>query len=232
MSKSRQLLSALALLSAPYTTLHAAYWSPHVGADYKYWGMQTTYENKYIFPRLNNAASFYVGTRINGYFGVDVGYEQSENKKITKVYEGGEIVFAAPELPNNSTRIDLRLHDFFGYMNFYWEVVEDFELIFLMGAAYIYPDSHVMHLSVLDGNWVEYRNQTDPYWSGRFGFAAQYNPICCLGIKGSIIFDQVRRTYYFGWDENDLQYDIQPYQKATTFQIGLVYSFTNPRRNQ
>lgn len=226
---SRQLLSALCLMATPLT-LQAAYWSPHVGVDYKYWGVVTAEQYYYEFPRLNNAFDMYVGTRINGYFGLDFGYEQSENKEKTAVFEGGEIVFANPELPNNSTRINLTLRSLYGNMLFYWQVVEDFELIFSMGAAKIYPETTVMHLSTLQGSWLEYENKSEPFWSGRFGFAVQYSPCPLFGIKAALSWDQVRRLNYLGTDENDDFFDVHPYHKATTFSIGFVYSFTDPRR--
>lgn len=229
-------LTSLTLMATSFTaqaTTYWTYWSPHIGAEYKYWGITTGKNSGYeeIFPRIDNAVNLYIGTRVNGFFGVDIGYENSVNEMKTKVYEAGDLVFAKAELANNSTMIDLRLHTIYGAVNFYWEVVKDFELIFMMGAAYVYPDTHIMHLSTTNGAWVEYRNRSEPFWSGRFGFAAQYN-LCfmpCLGIKGSITFDQILRLEYLGFDENDNPFEVHPYRKATSFGIGLVYSFTPPR---
>lgn len=227
MSTLRRILGSLALLATPFAT-QAAYWSPHIGVDYKYWGVIAGDQYYEGFPRLDNAINLYIGTRINGFFGIDVGYEQSENKTKTWVFEGGEIIFANPEVLYDSTMIDLRLHTFHGEMNFYWEVVEAFELIFMMGAAYIYPDTHIMHLT--SGTWFEYDNRSIPFWSGRFGFSAQYNPLPCFGLKASILFDQVRRLDYLGFDQNENFFDVHPYHKATTYQLGFVYSFSPPRR--
>lgn len=227
-------LTTLALIASPLATqatTYWTYWSPHIGAEYKYWGVTTGRESPYeqIFPRIDNAFNLYVGTRVNGFFGVDVGYEACPSETKTKVYEGGEIIFAEAELPNNSSRIDLQLHTVYGAMNFYWEVVDALELIFMMGAAYVYPHTHIMHLSVDNGAWVEYQNRSEPFWSGRFGFAAQYNVMTCLGIKGSVTFDQILRLEYLGVDEFDNAFDVKPYRKAVSFGIGLVYSFIPPR---
>lgn len=229
-------LASMLLLATPISSMAATYWSPQIGIDYKYWGAvarpETPFSYQYdeVFPRLDNAFDVYVGTRINGFFGIDIGYEQSINKRKTKVYEGGEFVFAQPELLNNSTMIDLQLHSVFGAMNFYCEVARGLEAIFMIGVAKIYPLTHVMHLDADQGVWFEYRNETIPFWSGRFGFAAQYNPMPCFGFKGSVVFDQIRRIDYLGFDEDDLFYDVHPYRKAVTFQVGIVYNFIPPRR--
>jgi hypothetical protein len=230
MSKYTSWLISVMLLAAPISSMAATYWSPQIGIDYKYWGIDTkpTYDD--IFPRLDNAFDVYIGTRINGFFGIDIGYEQSENKRITKVYEGGEVVFVQPELIYNSTMIDLQLHSLFCALNFYCEVARDLEIIFMMGVAKIYPLTHVMHLEGDQGVWFEYQNETIPFWSGRFGFGMQYNPLPCFGLKGSIVFDQTRRLNYVGVDQDDFFYSFLPYNKAVTFQAGIVYNFIPPRR--
>lgn len=222
--------SLLLALIVPTLSAQAAFWSPHLGIDYKYWGVVAGPQYEETFPRLNNAFDAYIGTRINGYFGVDVGYENSINKMKTQVYEGGELIFAQPEILYNSTMIDLRLHSLYGQMSFYWQVVDALELIFSMGAAYIYPDTHIMHLDADLGVWYEYQNASTPFWSGRFGFGVQYNPIPCLGLKASVTFDQVKRLRYIGVDETDLAYQVGPYHSATSYGIGFVYSLSDPRR--
>lgn len=232
-------LASLALIATPFVaqaTSYWTYWSPHIGAAYKYWDINPREDSPYlpsykeVFPRIDNAINLYVGTRVNGFFGVDFGYENSLNEMKTKVYEAGDRVFAEPELSNNSTMIDLRLHSLYGAVNFYWEVVDCLELIFMMGAAFVYPDTHVMHLSTLNGAWIEYKNTSDPFWSGRFGFSAQYNVMPCLGIKGDIVFDQILRLEYRVIDEFDNICYLHPYRKAISFGIGLVYSFSDPRK--
>jgi hypothetical protein len=227
MKTLRRILSSVALLVAPFTA-EAACWSPHIGAEYKYWGVTARDYAYPIFPRLNNAANLYIGTRINGFFGVDIGYEDSENKHKTHVFEGIERPFIEIEREGDSTMIDLRLHAFHGDLNFYWEVVEAFELIFMMGIANIYPKTHINRLT--DGTWYEFKNKSDPFWVGRFGFAAQYNPIPCFGIKASVTFDAIQRLRYRGFDQYENIYDLNPYNKATSFGLGFVYSLSNPRR--
>ena len=121
MAKLSRWLVSLACLATPLVSQAATYWSPHIGADYKYWGVHTSDFYEEVFPRMDNAFDVYVGTRINGFFGVDVGYEKSINVMKTHVFDTDDIIFAEAETPGNSTMIDLRLRSLYAEMNFYAE---------------------------------------------------------------------------------------------------------------
>jgi len=246
----KNLAKTIALLFATVpTTSMAAYWSPHVGVDYKYWNATPAEEYESLFPRIQHGGALYIGTRINGFFGIDFGYEQSEHHERTEIFRGGELVFVDPfigtqvyasdgtifniypyEAPNNQTKIDLQMHSIFLYLNFYWEVYHRFELMFMMGAAFVDPKTHILHYTQENQTWVEYQNESEMFWSGRFGFGLQYNPIPCLGIRALLYWDQVRRLSYVGETSNFLFFNLNPYQSATSFNIGIVYSFSKPRR--
>ena len=233
MSYRKPLLAALFSTLLPFTT-HAAFWAPHVGADYKYWNMKPSQDltefYKETFPRIDNAWSIYGGTRVNGYFGMDLGYDNAPVKRLTAVFRGGELIFAVPELNGNSTMIDIQLHALHFDLNFYWEVVHRLEVTFMLGVAYLHPESHISHFSVATGSWVEYTESERARYSGRFGFGLQYNVMPCLGLRASVNWDQVRRIEYQGFDENQNWFQVDPYHRATSFNVGFVYSWMWPRR--
>lgn len=210
---------------------HSAFWSPHVGIDYKYWGLKPDVYYEDLFPRINNSFNVYAGSRINGYFGFDFGFEESENKRRSQEFIGDdtEAPFGQFELPGNAATIEIRLKSLHLDLNFYWQVFHRFEIIFMTGIAFLYPSTHVFHLE--NGNWVEYRNETIPKVMGRIGIGAQYNILPCLGIKALFNWDPDKRINYIGFDENDVAYDIHPYNTSTSFNLGIVYSFSSPRRH-
>lgn len=239
---------ALFLATLPATSM-AAYWSPHVGIDYKYWDATPAEQYQDLFPRIQHGGALYFGTRINGFFGIDVGYEQSERHQRTQIFHGGELVFVDPfigtqvttpegtiyniypyEAPNNQAKVDLEMHSVFMYLNFYWEVYHRLELMFMMGAAFVDPKTHIYHYTQEDQTWVEYQNESEMFWSGRFGIGAQFNPIPCFGIRALLYWDQVNRLSYVGETSSFRLFDLNPYHSATSFNIGIVYSFSKPRR--
>ena len=232
MSYSNRVAGAL-LTTLITTSAQAAVWSPHIGADYKFWNMKPSQDvsnfYKQTFPRVGNAFNVYAGTRIENYFGLDVGFESSPVHRKFHVYEGGEIIFAEPFFAGDATEIDMQLTALHFDMNFYWEAFERFELIFMMGAAYLHPRTHVQVYDALTLSWFELENTSRPKWSGRFGFGAQYNFVPCFGMKMLINWDQTRRIEYQGFDPENNFYSIFPYHRSTTFNIGLVYSFAPVR---
>lgn len=232
----KRTLTQVALLTslvAPQIA-QAAYWSPHLGADIKYWNVEPKFgtftDYEYLFPEITKAVNLYVGTRINGYFGVDLGYEQSAKKKNYKVFDGTEIFFVSQEAVGDGATVNMRLHAFHLDLNFYWEVVRRFELNFMMGLVYLHPDTHIMHLT--DGTWLEFRNKTDEKWYGSFGFGALYTPIPNISIRALVAFDQTQRINYLGYDQNNDYYDLHPYKHATTFNLGVIWNITPPRRTK
>lgn len=215
----------------------AAIWSPHIGADYKYWGVKPAIEESLFvdyekyFPKITNTLNFYAGTRINGYFGVDFGFEQSIRKDKTRVFDDEDRLFVgSDENAGDSSFVDVRLKAWHMDLNFYWEVYRRFELIFMMGAAYMENQTHIFFTQ--DGTQYELtRNpKADSKWLGRFGFGAQYNFTPCFGVKGMVSFDPTRRINYLGFDPDEIPFDIHPYGQAVSFLAGVVYSFSNPRR--
>lgn len=237
MSIKRALFTSL-LLSLPVAS-NASYWSPHVGVDYKYWDFEPVEDSTAFisqpfglaFPKIKHGYNVYVGSRVNGYFGFDLGYESSLGKRQNHRYEGGELIFAVPEEPNNMTAVDTRVHDVHLDLNFYWEVVRRLDLIFMFGAAFLHFNTHVNHFTAETGTWFEYTNGSEAKWSGRLGLGAQFNPIPCFGIKFLAYSDQSQRLKYDGIDENNNVFSIRPYHKSFAFNLGVVYSFNNPRKH-
>ncbi len=229
MSYKGILVSALISTLAPITA-QAAFWAPHIGADYKWWGLEPNETYHETFPYIDHAFNFYVGTRINGYFGVDFGFEESTRKQLGYTFEGGEIIFVNPENPNDATDINMRLRDFHMDINFYWEVWRNFEIIFMGGLALLHIDTHINHLT--DGIWFEFENQSENKAMGRIGLGAQYNILPCLGIKFLINGDPGIRINDIGEDQNENFYSITPYKTAISYSLGIVYSFSNPRRHR
>lgn len=230
MSYKGILVSALISTFTLPLTAHAAFWSPHIGFDYKWWGLEPneTYED--IFPYIDHALNVYVGTRINGYFGFDIGFEESTRKEQSYTFDGTELVFVSVENPGDATNINMRLRDIHLDINFYWEVARNFELIFMGGLALLHIDTHINHLT--SGTWQEFRNESENKAMGRIGLGAQYNILPCFGIKFLINSDPGIRINDFGFDQNRQFYDITPYKTAISYSLGVVYSFSNPRRHR
>jgi hypothetical protein len=234
------LMSTLAFPSQAHIVddLYQLYWSPHIGVDFKYWGIDPSESYKELYPKIDNAINIYVGTRINGFFGIDVGYEQSMNKDKTKVFTGNglEEPFVNIEMPGNSSAVQVRLRDIHVDFNFYWNVVRNVEIMFMAGIVFLSPDTHIQHLQAVAGplpttlgTWIEYRNESRNKPMGRIGIGAQYDLTQCLGIKAMFTFDPVKRINDVGYDENQQLFDIHPYTHSTAFNIGLVYSVKRPR---
>jgi hypothetical protein len=193
-----------------------------------YWGVEPYDQLEEIFPRINKAGNIYVGTRINGFFGIDIGYEQSTLKRKSKVFNGTEIIFVNQENAGDATNVTVKLWGPHVDFNFYWEVVKRLELMFMAGVAAITPDTHIYHLT--DGVWLEYHNTSEQKIMGRFGLGAQYNIVPCFGIKFLVSWEPSIRIDEVGYDQNFNFYDIHPYKNATTYKLGFVYSFSKPRR--
>lgn len=228
-----QMALSASVLVLPSIT-QAAYWSPHLGADIKYWNIEpkfgVNYDYDLLFPEVTKAVNLYVGTRINGYFGIDIGYEQSAHKKSGRVFDGTEIFFVSQEAIGDAANIEMRLHALHLDLNFYWEVAKHFELNFMMGLLYLHPDTHIMHLT--DGTWLEFRNKSDEKWTGSFGLGAVYTPIPYISIRALVAWDQTQRINYLGFDEDNQYYDLHPYKHATTFNFGIIWNILPPRRTK
>ncbi len=223
-------LLVTALLSTLPATSFAAFWAPHIGVDYKWWGLEPAYTYVDIFPRLDHGYNFYVGTRINGYFGTNIGYEESTRKQQGHQYEGGEIIFVLPENTADATDINMRVRDFHLDINFYWEVWRNFEVIFMGGLALWHIDAHINHLT--NGVWTEFQNESGNKAMGRIGLGAQYNILPCLGLKFLVNSDPGIRVNVTGHDQNHNFYSFSPYKTAISYSVGMVYSFSNPRRHR
>lgn len=213
--------------------LHAWYWSPHVGADWKYWGAKP--KNKQwedfekFWPDISNSFSFYAGSRINGFFGFDLGYEQSTTKEKSFIFNGVQsFVTPTAEPAGNLSDIELRLKAWYAHFNFYWEVATDLELIGILGLSTLKPDTHIFYTAA--GVPTEIMQKTKSKTSARIGVGVQYNPWWFLGIKGSVLFDQISRLNYEGNDIRGSFFSIKPYKNATSFHLGFVLSYTPPRR--
>ncbi|MBS0290512.1 MAG: outer membrane beta-barrel protein [Proteobacteria bacterium] len=224
------LVSALILAAITPQSSYSAFWAPHIGVDYKWWGLEPNETYLPIFPRIDHAFNFYVGTRINGYFGIDFGYEESSRRQLSTTFEGGEIFFVEPELPYDATNITMRLKDFHMDLNFYWEVWRNFEIIFFAGLAMLHIDTHIYHLT--SGTWFEFQNESEKKAMGRIGLGFQYNILPCVGFKFFINGDPCIRINDMGFDQYDNFYSFSPYKTAISYNLGIVYSFSNPRRHR
>ncbi|MBN9287525.1 MAG: hypothetical protein BGO43_04460 [Gammaproteobacteria bacterium 39-13] len=236
-SYKRILLGALFCVTP--LTIQASYWSPHIGADLKYWGLEpginatqtvtgTDYER--LFPDITTAYRFYIGSRVNGFFGFDIGYEESTRRQQSLTFVAGDIFFIKPEVQGDAARVSVRLQDFYLDLNFYWEVFKRFEIIFMGGLAFLHNDIKINHLS--DGTWLEYRGESEMKAMGRIGIGAQYNIMPCLGIKFLINGDPGIRINPTGFDEDNNWFSITPYKTAISYNLGIVYSLNNPRKKQ
>lgn len=221
----------------------AAFWAPHVGVDYKYWNMRPDQDlsasnnnfgvnlpYKGMFPRVDNSYNIYAGTRINGYFGIDLGYDNAPVKRKSKVFNDTEAPFVGFEENGNITMIDLQLHALHLDLNFYWEVVRRLEVMFMMGVAYLHPETHINHFDVDYNSWVEFTEESRAKWIGRFGIGLQYNIMPCLGIRSYVNWDNTSRIEYQGFDEEQNAFLIKPYRPSTSVNLGIVYSWAWPRR--
>lgn len=237
---------SLSLCALPFS-LQAAYWSPHIGADYKYWGLEPNVYYEDTFPRIKNTLNLYIGTRINAFFGVDIGYEISQQPSVTHVFEGGEVflrsisnasgtttpttLFTTPELLGNNSQVSLRLRAPHIDFNFYWEIAHRFEILFMAGVAFVNPATHIFHYTVGDVSWFEYESSSETKTMGRIGIGAQFNPCPRIGIKALFSWDpDIRLKYDVTTSADQVISNVTPYKTSTGFNIGVVYSFSNPRR--
>lgn len=232
----QQTFTQAALIASLFlpSIVQGAYWSPHLGADFKYWNAEPAIgpesDFNLLFPKIGRAANIYVGTRINGYFGVDFGYEQSSKSKNYKVFDGTEIFFVSQEAAGDAATVDLRLHALHLDFNFYWEVARRFEIDFMLGLLYLHPATHIMHLT--DGNWLEFRNRTQEKWSGTYGIGVVYTPIDAISIRALFNIDQTKRINYVGFDQNNQFYSISPYTTAKAINVGVIWNILPPRRTK
>lgn len=228
---SRSIFIASLIASAIPLSAQAAFWSPHVGVDYKYWDVTPRGEfYQEIFPRVKYGWNAYAGTRINGYFGFDVGYEESARRTQNHDFAGSEIYFINTENAGNQTSVNMRLRDTHLDLNFYWQVARRVEAIFMFGAAYMHIDSHIYHYDSSTNTLSEYRDESQAQWTGRIGLGVQYNPVPCIGFKAMLFGDNVRNINFVGYDQDNQLFDIHPYRHAVSFSLGVVYSFSDARR--
>lgn len=225
---------ALMAVLAPLTS-QAAYWSPHIGLDYKYWGAksgsQEGHDYPHLFPSVNSAFNIYIGTRINGYWGIDLGFEQSEKKNRTATFDGRYAIFNDNEIVGNFATATVRLNATHLDLSFNWDIYPKFELVFMGGLAYLNPKTEIVFNRNADTNPNLFTlEKVKSKWVGRGGLGVQYNPVPCIGLRALIHFDGTQRIEYIGNDEDGTPYDIRPYKSATSYYVGALYSFSKPRR--
>jgi len=241
-------------------TAQATYWTPHIGVDYKYWHVMPYQEKtlpihdsttvsypfgddyprrpwKSMFPRIDNAFNIYVGTRINGFFGIDFGYDGSQSREKAYLFSDLDIPFSGfppilYEQLGNASVIDLQLHALHLDFNFYWEVVRQLEVVFMFGAAFLHTNMHIHHFNVDNGVWLELDGQSRAKYTGRFGLGLQYNITPCLGVRTLVNWESTNRIEFQGNYDNPEHtfFIIKPYVKSTSFNVGFVYSFAPVRR--
>ena len=213
--------------------LQAFYWSPHIGIDWKYWGAEPKNKQweyyKDTWPDISNALSFYAGSRVNGFFGFDLGYEQSTTKEKPHLFDGTQTFLTSIPAPaGDSSKVEVRLKAWYANFNFYWEMVRNLELIGMVGLSNLKPDTHIFYVNA--GQATEISQKTPSKASARLGLGMQYNPWWFLGLKAMVVFDQISRLNYEGHDVNNNFFSIKPYKNATSFHLGFVFSYSPPRR--
>lgn len=217
---------------------NAAYWAPHIGVDYKYWNVRAAnrataignYDYQPLFPKISSSGNFYIGSRVNGYFGFDVGYEQSKTKEGSVIFDGNQAFFGDVENAGDSSKVDLRLKAWHLDLNFYRELWHRIDFYVMGGLATMKPDTKILYTQA--GNLLELNQSTRSKWLARVGFGLQYNPVPCIGIKGLVMFDQTSRLNYLGTDEDGNPFDIKPYKNSTSLHLGAVYSLKLPWRGK
>lgn len=221
---------ALLLFSLPS---YGVYFSPHLGADFKFWNAppaEDRHDFTITFPDITNSYSFYIGSRVNGFFGLDFGFEQSFSKEKRHTFNGREpFLHETLETAGNSSFVQARFKAWFLHTNFYWQVAREVELIGILGLSNLRVDAHIFNTTG--------RLQTEVLGlevpskvSARVGVAAQYNPFWFLGIRAAVIWDQTKRLRFIGYDQNLVPFEIAPYKKAASFHLGFVFSVAKPRQ--
>ncbi|MGE4348430.1 MAG: hypothetical protein AB7D28_01550 [Candidatus Berkiella sp.] len=210
----------------------AVYLSPHMGVDWKYWGASLNNDLPrpldHVFPDISSGMSFYLGTRINGFFGIDFGYDQSISKEKSHVFNGNETFLKPTVEPlGNASTVDIRFKAFHLNSMFYWPVMKDVEILGLLGISRLEPDVHMFYLT--GGQRLEISQNAKTKYSARIGLGTQYNPWWFLGFRGMVIWDQTKRVNILGVDETSVPFDISPYKSATSFHLGVVFTMADPR---
>jgi len=214
--------------------LQAYYWSPHIGVDWKYWGAKPKNNQaeyfKETWPDISNALSFYVGSRVNGFFGFDLGYEQSTTKEERHIFDGTQTFLTSNLVPmDDASHTEVRLKAWYAHFNFYWEMARNLELIGMVGLSTQKPDTHIFYTTAA-GAATEISQSTKSKAAARLGIGMQYNPWWFLGLKAMVMFDQMSRLNYEGQNINQNFFSIKPYKNATSFHLGFVFSYSPPRR--
>lgn len=231
-------LTGIGLLFSLLTSFsaNALYLSPHAGVDWKYWGARPNNDMPlpadHTFPPITNAFSFYLGTRINGFFGLDVGYDQSTTKEESRVFNGQQTFLQpVPEPIGNSSTVRTRFKAWYMHGIFYWQampkVAPEVELLGLLGISTLKPDTHIYY--VTGGQRVEIIQNTKSKASARIGLGLQYNPFWFVGLRAMVIWDQTKRVNYLGVDQNQTPFDLSPYKSAASYHLGFVINMNPPR---
>lgn len=210
----------------------AVYLSPHMGVDWKYWGASVNNDRPLpqdrTFPDIGNGMSFYLGTRINGFFGIDLGYDQSITKEKSRVFDGLETFLKPTAEPlGNSSNVSVRFKAFHLNTMFYWPVMKDVEILGLLGISSLESDVHMFY--VTNGIRTEISQNSKNKASARIGLGTQYNPWWFLGFRGMVIWDQTKRVNILGVDNTQVPFDISPYKSSTSFHLGVVFTMADPR---
>lgn len=225
--------AATAVLLTLANLAQGAYWSPHIGVDYKYWGVRSGDNDQWpaatsLFPNIDHGFNVYIGTRINGNWGIDIGYERSEKKEGETVFDGSKLIFSTPGASGDQARVTNQLRAWHLDGSFNWEVVDALELVFMGGVAYLTPYTAIEYFTT--GSNLFTVEKVKSKWVGRLGFGLQYNPVPCIGLRALVHFDGTQRLEYIGNNVDSTPYDIRPYKSATSYYVGALYSFSKPRR--
>ncbi len=202
---------------------------PHVGADYKFWQVEPKTDgasNNFIhtFPDLTRAGSFYIGTRINKNWGVDIGYDHSSKKNKWRSFDTTDFIFDQASVIGDASQVDMRLTAWYLSGLYYWEFYPNFEAIFHLGLASLQPKSTIIYYPV-NAAPVELRFKLESKASARFGLGLQYLFLGNFGVRALVTFDQTGRINFVGSNQNNAPFDINPYKSSTSYNLGFFAEF-------
>lgn len=228
-----RLKKSLAWLALMFTFIPTSWagdtwcFSPHIGIDYKHWGMDGKVSPSFerMFPEVNAAGALYIGTRINKFFGIDFGYERSTTEDKWYTFEETTNFFGSTSNVNDRTHIKTNMQAWYLSGLFYWEMIPHLELVLHAGLVSLHPKSSIMYYPAGQPLPLEFSFKTKSKWAGRFGLGVQYLFLCHFGARAIMTWDQTSRINYVGRDHNQSYLDIKPYKNALSFNLGLFAEF-------
>ncbi len=201
--------------------------NPHIGADFKHWGVDADFKDasrdyRSTFPDITAAGTFYIGTRINNNFGIDVGYDRARSKDKFRSYSQNQVIFGSLTNPGDTTQVDMELDAWWVSFLFYWEFYRNLEFVAHAGVASLQPKSTIIYYPVNPAAGpIDLQFKTRSKASGRFGFGLQYMFFKYFGARALVTWDSTSRINFVGNNQTNTPFDISPYKNAASFNVGL-----------